>query len=87
MKHFFACLFFTILLLHASYSLAQNKHEVGIKGTSFTLNGQDFDFTGVSFFNAIYNPIFNSTSAQREKWLVKFKQYGINVIRIWGTMG
>ncbi len=41
-------------------------------------------FTGVSFFNAIYNPTFNAKSEERRRWLKKFKRYGINVLRIFG---
>lgn len=56
---------------------------LGIAGTRFTLNGQPFPYTGVSFFNAIYNPTFNRDSAARRQWLAKFQKYGINVIRVW----
>lgn len=60
------------------------KHEIGIQGTRFTLNGQPFPFTGVSFFNAIYNPTFNKSSADRKTWMRKFQRYGVNVLRVWG---
>ncbi len=45
--------------------------------------GQPFPFTGVSFFNALYNPAFNRSHAERQQWLAKFRRYGINVIRVW----
>lgn len=48
------------------------------------MNGKPFPFTGISFFNAIYNPTFNRSSAERMKWLEKFRRYGINVLRVWG---
>lgn len=57
--------------------------ELGISGTRFTLDGKPFPFTGVSFFNAIYNPNFNKDSATRRQWLGKFRAHGINVLRIW----
>lgn len=65
--------------LHAASNV-----EIGIEGTHFTLDGESFEFCGVSFFNAIYNPAFNQNSNERKKWLGKFRQYGINVLRIWG---
>lgn len=57
--------------------------ELGVSGTRFTLAGRPFPFTGVSFFNAIYNPNFNQDSATRREWLGKFRAHGINVLRIW----
>jgi hypothetical protein len=62
--------------------LAQSKHEITISGTCFLLNGAPFPYTGISFYNAIYNPAFNKSSAERRKWMEKFKKYGINVLRI-----
>lgn len=62
----------------------QPSNELTISGTSFLLNGQPFPFTGISFFNAIYNPTFNRSHEERRKWLEKFKRYGINVLRVWG---
>lgn len=47
------------------------------------LNEQPFPYTGVSFFNAIYNPTFNKSSEERCRWLEKFKSHGINVLRVW----
>jgi len=47
------------------------------------MDGEPFPFTGISFFNAPYNPNFNRSSAVRRQWLAKFQRYGINVIRIW----
>ena len=58
-------------------------HVVGIDGTRITLDGQPFPFTGLSFFNAIYNPTFNRTREDRLHWLRTFREYGINVLRIW----
>lgn len=57
--------------------------ELGVSGTRFTLDGKAFPFTGVSFFNAIYNPAFNAPPEQRREWLNKFRTHGINVLRIW----
>jgi hypothetical protein len=57
--------------------------ELSISGTHFQLDGKPFPYTGVSFFNAIYNPTFNKTSEARREWLGKFRDHGINVLRIW----
>lgn len=71
-----------ILLLLAVASLA-GAHELGIVGTRFVLDGKPFPYTGISFFNAIYNAEFNKSSGDRVAWLKKFQKYGINVLRIW----
>lgn len=63
---------------------AKSKHTITIAGTRFLLDGQPFEYTGVSFFNAIFNPAFNNSPAERKAWLGKFRDYGINVLRIWG---
>jgi hypothetical protein len=55
-----------------------------VSGTRFRLDGKPFPYTGVSFFNAIYNEAFNRSSEDRRRWLQKFQKYGINVIRVWG---
>lgn len=47
------------------------------------MNGKQFPYTGMSFFNAIYNPAFNKTQAERKNWLTKFQRYGVNMIRVW----
>ena len=71
-------------LLAISPAVAQSRHELSISGTEFRLDGQPFPYTGLSFFNAIYNPAFNHSSQERRQWLQKFGKYGINVLRIWG---
>lgn len=60
------------------------QHEITVAGTHFLLDGQPFPWTGVSFFNAIYNPTFNESGEARRKWLARFQQYGIHVLRVWG---
>jgi hypothetical protein len=60
-----------------------NAGELTISGTRFLLDGKRFPLTGISFFNAIYNPTFNKTSADRRSWMQKFQRYGINMLRIW----
>ena len=57
--------------------------ELTVSGTRFLLDGKAFPFTGVSFFNAIYNPAFNQDEATRREWLRKFQSYGVNVLRVW----
>jgi len=58
--------------------------ELTIVGPRFQLDGKPFPYTGVSFFNAIYNTNFNASSDARVAWLKKFQAYGINVLRVWG---
>jgi len=57
--------------------------ELTISGTKFYRDGSPFPYTGVSFFNAIYNTNFNASSAARTAWLKKFQSYGISVLRVW----
>ena len=59
-------------------------HEITTSGTRFLLDGRPFPYTGVTFFNAIYNSAFNQSSAERVRWMGRFKKYGITVLRIWG---
>lgn len=58
--------------------------DITVDGTQFLMAGQPFPYTGVSFFNALYNPAFNKDPATRRAWLRKFRAYGINVLRVWG---
>jgi hypothetical protein len=57
--------------------------ELTVSDTRFQLDGKPFPYTGVSFFNAIYNPTFNASSEARQQWIRKFQGYGINVLRVW----
>lgn len=59
------------------------RHTLTVSGTTFQLDSQPFPYTGVSFFNALYNPTFNKSSAARREWLEKFRRSGINVLRVW----
>jgi hypothetical protein len=72
-----------ILLTFQTISYGQSKNVIKVKGTGFEVNGKPFEFTGISFFNAIYNPEFNKDSGTRRQWIRKFNEYGINVFRIW----
>ncbi|MDQ3701939.1 MAG: hypothetical protein M3442_13610 [Chloroflexota bacterium] len=56
---------------------------IGIDGTRLTLDGRPFPFTGLSFFNAIYNPAFNRSPAERLRWLRVFRDNGVNALRVW----
>lgn len=62
---------------------ATGQNSIGTSGTHFTMDAKQFDFTGISFFNALYNDAFNSDERVQLDWLKKFKHYGISVIRIW----
>jgi hypothetical protein len=57
---------------------------LGTSGLRFTVDGRPFPFTGISFFNAIYNEAFNASSSARRDWMRRFQKYGLNVLRIWG---
>jgi hypothetical protein len=57
--------------------------ELTTEGTRFVRDGKQFEYAGLSFFNAIYNPAFNGTQEARLAWLRKFREYGINVLRVW----
>jgi hypothetical protein len=78
---------FAVFLLQLTQTLAPAQEHaenvLTISGTRFLLNGKPFDYTGVSFFNAIYNTNFNRDSASRLEWLGKFGKYQINVLRVW----
>ena len=56
---------------------------VGVDGTRITLDGKPFPLTGVSFFNALYNPRFNASPEERRRWLETFLAYGVNTLRVW----
>lgn len=75
----FALALFASTGLHAADAAV----EITTAGTDFKVDGAPFPFTGVSFFNAVFNPTFNRDSATRREWLRKFRSYGINVLRIW----
>lgn len=57
---------------------------LAVEGTRFTMNGRHFPYTGVSFFNAIYNPAFNRSREERIGWIDRFQRHGVNVLRVWG---
>lgn len=80
-KHMIMVLVATFLF--GSNAVAQGKSIISIKGTKFELNEKPFEFTGISFFNALYNPEFNRNSEARKEWIRKFNSYGINVFRVW----
>ncbi|HUX96972.1 MAG TPA: cellulase family glycosylhydrolase [Bacteroidales bacterium] len=71
------------IFIVSSDAYGQGKSILTVKGRDFELNGEKFEFTGVSFFNAIYNPEFNRDSQTRREWIRKFKDSGINVLRVW----
>jgi hypothetical protein len=58
-------------------------HRLAVEGSRFVMDGKPFSYTGLSFFNAIYNPAFNADSKARTEWLKKFQGRGINVLRVW----
>jgi hypothetical protein len=70
------------LLLLALASMA-GAHELTVSGTRFLLDGKPVPYTGISFFNAIYNPAFQKSREDRVAWMKKFQRYGINALRVW----
>lgn len=77
------CLIIFLVLIGSSNLFAQGKHEIKVSGTHFELNGQPFEYTGISFFNALYNKEFNQSSEKRREYIRIFNDYGINVLRVW----
>ena len=73
----------TGLRAEAQTNMIVVSHRLAVADTHFTLDEKPFPYTGLSFFNAIYNPTFNASSEVRQKWLKKFRSYGINVLRVW----
>ena len=55
------------LLLAVGLPTAAQPNELTVQDTRFLLNGEPFPFAGISFFNAIYNPAFNKSPADRKK--------------------
>ena len=58
-------------------------HILRVDGTKLMLDDRPFYYQGLSFFNAIYNPGFQAGMDARRGWLRKFKNNGINVLRVW----
>lgn len=71
-------------LLFAFLPVLAAPQTIAVSGTRFLMDGEPFPYTGVSFFNALYNEEFNKDDATRGAWLGKFQRYGINVLRVWG---
>lgn len=72
-----------LILAACFFLISANAHEITVSGTRFLLDGKPFPYTGITFFNAIYNPAFNQSPEARMKWFEKFQRYGINVVRVW----
>ena len=74
----------SIALMFLLASLAQIEGgELTVSGTRFLMDDRPFPYTGLSFFNAIYNTNFNASSEARTAWLKKFHGFGINALRVW----
>lgn len=82
-KKYLLILFILIFFTNNLSVKAQGKNILTVKGTGFELNNNSFEFTGVSFFNALYNKEFNTNSEVRRSWIRKFNNSGINVLRVW----
>jgi hypothetical protein len=54
-----------------------------VEGTRLLLDDAPFYWQGLSFFNALYNPVFTRSPADQEAWLVKFLENGVNALRVW----
>ena len=44
---------------------------LAIAETRLFLDQEPFFFQGLSFFNALYNPVFNASAAERLAWLIE----------------
>ena len=73
------CLSLLTGILSPSQLRCQGKNTMTINQTRFELNGKHFEFTGVSFFNAIYNPEFKKSPERRRQLTGKYNEYGIQV--------
>ena len=73
-----------LIAVFLSTTLLLPAAELSIVGTRFLLDGGPFPYTGVSFFNALYNEPFQQSQTARRQALAKFRKYGVNVIRVWG---
>lgn len=47
------------------------------------LDEKPFDWQGLSFFNALYNPTFNQSHEERLARLKDYKENGISAVRVW----
>jgi hypothetical protein len=54
-----------------------------VEGTRLYLDDDPFYFQGLSFFNALYNPTFNTDAEIRSRWLHTFKDNGVSALRVW----
>jgi hypothetical protein len=61
----------------------QDQPELKVSGTKFEMNGKPFEYTGISFFNALYNTEFNKSREARTGYIRRFNDTGINVLRVW----
>ncbi len=83
MKKIASLLLLSFCLFFVPAVFAQNQRGLTVSNTSFLRNGEPFNYTGIGFFNALYNPTFHKSAQERSQWLDKFKKYGINVLRVW----
>ncbi|MFH0758474.1 MAG: cellulase family glycosylhydrolase [Bacteroidota bacterium] len=72
-----------ILMTFPAILFAEGNNNITVAGTKFEMNNEPFEYTGISFFNAMYNPAFNKSSEIRRQYLREFRETGINVLRIW----
>jgi len=71
------------LILSTGVNGFSQSNVISISGKRFLMNDKEFEFTGISFFNAIYNPEFNKSEVIRQEYIGRFNDHGINVLRIW----
>ena len=64
-------------------TVAASTRVLEISGTRLVLDGCAFPFQGLSFFNAIFNPTFNHSREERLTWLRRFREAGVNALRVW----
>ena len=82
-RTYFAVLWLLMMVFPGTITCAESGHTLSIKGTKFYLDGKPFPYAGLSFFNGLYNPRFHADEQTRLGWLRHFREYGINVLRVW----
>jgi hypothetical protein len=68
---------------HAASVDEPDRRVLSVDGTRLCLGGTPFRFRGLSFFNALFNPVFNREDVVRRAWVTKFWDNGVTALRVW----
>lgn len=69
-----------VMLFHGAEQAKTGQTQLGIRGTTFTLNGRPTFLLGVSYYAALSAP-----KGIRDRDLAELKRIGFNWIRLWAT--